>query len=120
MDNLGAILMFLLFIGISFKVGFKGLYYRLKGDKVDAIITNLVRRRRNSGGVDVYVQYMYNGQFYENIKLGFYQTGFYQGKYITLYLFPDKPTKPEHAGSIAFLLVGILLIAMFSFLCIKI
>ena len=111
------IVFFLVFIGISLAVGFRSLYYVLKGDKVDAIISYIRTKRRGTkhASHDVYVEYVYNNQVYENVKLGYYQTGFYEGKSITIYLFPDKPTKAQHAGSIIFIGIGVLLIASFIF-----
>lgn len=96
------------------KEGLKALYYKRKGDKVTAVITRIEtklslasdRKRRH-----VYVDYEYNGQFYLNILLGFYNSGFHKGKKITLYVFPDKPNKPEHSDFIILLPIGLGLIA---------
>ena len=96
------------------KEGFKSLYYKRKGDKVNAVITRIEaklrlasdRKRRH-----VYVDYEYNGQFYPNILLGFYNSSFRKGKKLTLYVFPDKPNKPEHSDFIILLPIGLGLIA---------
>ena len=100
-------------IGCFFlKQGFRAIYCMVKGDKVNAVVTHVERCTGSSyNSRRIYVTYEYNGQFYPNILLGFYNSSFRKGKKLTLYVFPDKPNKPEHSDFIILLHIGLGLIA---------
>lgn len=61
---------------------FKSAQTRKNGDEVIATITKMHRGKEHT---NVFVTYEYCGQIYQDIKLGYYRTGFYPGKEISGY-----------------------------------
>lgn len=74
---------------------FKSAQTRKNGDEVIATITKMHRGKEHT---NVFVTYEYCGQIYQDVKLGYYRTGFYPGKEITIYVDPEYPDIPVAGG----------------------
>ena len=89
--------------------GYRSLSYESRGyQKTTAVIQHmeLVSADAESDSYNVYVKYTVNGMTYMNVKLDYYQSGFTEGKEITILYNPNDPND-IHGDSKLF---GILLI----------
>lgn len=63
--------------------------------EVSAVIQEIKSYRDSDEDINysVYVNYSYNGQYYENVKLSEYNSSMYVGKEIAILIDPDNPRK---------------------------
>lgn len=64
----------------------------------------------------VYVNYTYNGQQYNNVRVNFYSSSMYEGKEIILYCDPQHPERAVVQGASLFGLIVLLMMGVL-FLC---
>lgn len=74
--------------------GYRSLSYENRGyQKTTAVIQRMepVSTGDEGNTYDVYVKYTVNGMTYMNVKLDYYQSGFAEGKEITVFYNPNDP-----------------------------
>ena len=75
-----------------------GIYYAynlVNYQETQAVITNIEEvydQKDNETNYKVYVNFDFNGNFYENISLGYWQTGYQVGDEISIYCNKNNPT----------------------------
>ena len=86
------------FVGIIFVISgilwmISGIRFRENAAEVMAVITEIDTYRDSDGDTNhrVYVNYSYGGNTYNDIPLGEYSSGMYEGKEIELLVDPQKP-----------------------------
>lgn len=91
-----------LFAVIGFIFILVGIVWAISGSRfmqsaveVSAVITKIESHRDSDGDTShqVYVNYSYGGQRYEDVRLNEYSSGMYKGKEIKVMLDPDNPRK---------------------------
>lgn len=104
-----------LIVGIGLAVGciiisILGSRFQTSADEVTATISRIESRRSSknrSTSHTVYVDFTYNGQSYEDIKIGMYSSSMYEGKEIKILCDPENPTHIKAASED--LVVGLIL-----------
>lgn len=133
----GILILKLIFIviGLAMTVGaiIVGLHSKKffrNAEQTTAVITDIESTRNRRNGVTeynhtVYVTYEVDGVQYNKVRLGYYNSGMYEGKTIKVYYNKDNPGKIKTKGSSmvisvilgvvggVFLLVGIILVIVF-------
>ena len=77
----------------GFVVMVKGHQFQQTAVEVPGTISKVLTRQDSDGDVHhtVLVSYSYHGQSFDNVSLGFYSSGMYEGKDITLLVDPQNP-----------------------------
>lgn len=90
-----------------------------EAEEVNGVIDTIESYRDSDGDTNhrVYVNYTYNGQQYNNVRINYYSSGMYEGKDITLYCDPKNPQRVVVQGAdifafVIFLGMGILFLCM--------
>lgn len=80
-------------VGIIWLVS--GSRFKQNAVEVSAVIQEIKSYRDSDGDIrhSVYVNYSYNGQYYEAVNLSEYSSSMYVGKEITIMIDPDNPGK---------------------------
>lgn len=111
-------------------VGLHNKKFFRNAEQTTAVITDIESTRNRRNGVTeynhtVYVTYEVDGVQYNKVRLGYYNSGMYEGKTIKVYYNKDNPGKIKTKGSSmvisvilgvvggVFLLVGIILVIVF-------
>ncbi len=86
-----AVGLIMLLIGIW--LGIRTFQFGQTAEEVTAMITRVERHRDSDGDVhhDVYVDYYFQGQAYEDVRLSEYSSGMHEGKEILLLCDPENP-----------------------------
>ena len=103
---------FLMFMGISFAataffVGISSSRFFKTAVAVDAQISDIESYRDNDGDIShqVYVDYYYDTQYYQHVKLDSYSSSMYIGKIVRIHLDPDNPTNIRTKSSTTIIVV---------------
>ena len=96
----------------SIIVGISGSRFRSAADEITATISYIESYRSGDGDQShrVYVNYTYNGQAYEDVKIGMYSSTMYEGKEITILCDRENPRHIKVAAQDMFvcLILGII------------
>lgn len=91
--------------------------FQSNAEEISGIITEIESYRNSDHELShrVYVSYQYDGKEYEDVSLGYYSSGMYEGKEIELLCDPEKPWSITTSfsgimGSIVLLLIGIVFV----------
>ena len=74
-----------------------GRRFQEMGEEIQAEITDILKYRdsRGKNRYEVYVDYIYDGKSYRNIRLNSYSGGMYEGKEIAILCDPENPEHIE-------------------------
>jgi len=89
-----------IFLMVGIFIGLSNEKFKENADEVVAVITSIESYRDSDGDreYDVYVDYSYGGQYYQNKKLNMYSSSMYEGKEIDILVDRDNPGRIS-AGS---------------------
>ena len=83
----------LVFLLVGVVIGVSNSKFKENADEVIAVISSIERHRDSDGEVDhdVFVNYSYGGQFYQDKPLNMYSSSMYEGKEIEILVDRDNP-----------------------------
>lgn len=84
-----------IFLMVGVFIGLSNEKFKENADEVTAIITSIESYRDSDGDrdYDVYVEYSYGGQYYQDKRLNMYSSSMYEGKEIEILVDRDNPER---------------------------
>lgn len=109
-------------VGIGLIIGgiiwlINGISFKAKAVEITGEIVNIESYYTGSGSKkklhhNVYIDYEYNGVYYDNVMLGEYTSGMYEGKMITLLCDPDNPGDVRTGSSTVFVPIVLMIFGL--------